>query len=186
MINLLKFGLLFVAWLPLHAATAADFAIKDLSGEQFCLPNAFFEGLRQTFPSIAQCTPHPVGTIEVVITPEQGELPIECFEFEGRSSCMYAGNIYIAAHYQGQWLVKTGYTWTPVDLTQLQPRKQWVPWGGIGSMGDIIYVANIDLNTSKYVPPPEGFEVYVGIAPPGGPNFTLRTVAKIYPVTKSE
>lgn len=179
-----KLGLLLAAWLPLQAATAADFAVKDLSGAQDCWPTGFWESIQATLPGVTQCYRHPVGMIEVNITPESGELPIQCYEFEGRSSCMYVADIYVAAHYQGQWLAKTGYTWAPVDIAQLLPTKQWGPWGGTGSLGHNIYVAEIDLNTSQYVPPPEGFEVYVGIAPPGGPNFTPSTVAKIYPVVK--
>lgn len=186
MTNLFKLSLLLFAWLTLPTAMAANFAIRDLSGEQSCLPAAFMEGLRPTFPSIAQCSPNPVGTIELFITPEQGELPIQCHEFEGRSFCMYAADIYFAAYYQGQWLAKTGYTWTPVDLTKLQPTLRWGPWGGTTGHGATFYVSEIDLSTSQHVPPPEGFEVYVGIAPPGGPSFTARSVAKIYPVPKTQ
>jgi len=184
MIKFLKFCLLFVAWLPIQAATAADFAIKDLSGEQSCISEAFVEALRQTFPEIGRCSSNPIGTVEVIITPEPGELPIQCHEYEERSFCMYSADIYMAAHYQGQWLAKTGYVWTPVDLAKLQPTSHWGPWGGTSRQWSTFYVADLDLNTGRHVPPPEGFEVYVGIAPPGGPNFTLRSVAKIWPVAK--
>lgn len=179
-----KLTLCLAALLPFSAALAADFAVRDISGEQYCLPDAFVAGLRETFPSIAQCSPYPAGTVALTITPEAGELPIRCYEVAGRSSCMYAADIYVAAHYQGQWLAKTSYAWTPVGLAQLQPIAHWTPWSGTQSMGYSIEAGVIDLDTSQYVPPPAGFEVYVGIAPPGGPNFAPRAVAQIYPVAK--
>jgi hypothetical protein len=177
-------GLALAALLAALPATAAEFAVKDLSGEQYCLPEAFWEALQASFPSVSRCSPHPTGTIEVVITPEAAELPVECHDDgAGGSFCMYAADIYLAAQYQGRWYAKTtSHAWTPVDdLAQLPAASHWAPWGGTGSLGFQFHVHPIDLNTSQFVPLPEGAEVYVGIAPAGSRSFTPKTVTKIHP-----
>lgn len=174
-------GLALAAMLAVLPATAAEFAVKDLSGEEFCLPEAFGESFS---PAVARCAPHPTGTIEVVITPAAGELPIKCYDSEVSGKfCVYAADVYLAAQYQGQWYAKTTYTWMPVDdLSQIPASSHWAPWGGTGSLGYLFYLSNIDLNTSQVVALPEGAEVYVGIAPAGSRSFTAKTVARIYPV----
>lgn len=179
-------GLALAAMLSALPATAAEFAVKDLSGTETCIPEAFWEGLLVTFPSAARCYPQPVGTIEVVITPQAGELPVDCHDNgQGGQFCMYAADIVLAARYQNQWYAKTTpYAWTPVgDLSDPPAASQWGPWAGTGSLGLFYYLSSIDLNTSQFVPLPEGTEVYVGIAPAGSRNFTPQTVAKIYPVS---
>jgi hypothetical protein len=178
-------GLALAALLSALPATAAEFAVKDLSGEMFCLPEAFGEALQTLSPSAALCSPHPAGTIEVVITPEADELPVECHDSDvsGRF-CMYAADVYLAAQYQGRWYAKTtSYAWTPVDdLAQLPAASHWAPWGGTGSLGFQFYANSIDLNTSQVVALPEGTEVYVGITPAGTRRFAPEMVTRIYPL----
>lgn len=179
-------GFALAALLSALPATAAEFAVKDLSGEQYCLPEAFLEALQTSFPGAVRCSAHPAGTIEVVITPAADELPVECHDSEaGGSFCKYAADVYLAAQYQGRWYAKTtSYAWTPVDdLAQLPAASHWAPWGGTGSLTFQFDANSIDLNTSQVVALPEGTEVYVGIAPAGSRNFTARTVTRIYPVS---
>jgi hypothetical protein len=180
-------GLALTALLTTLPATAAEFAVKDLSGTETCLPEEFWEGLLATFPSAARCYPQPVGTIEIVITPAAGELPVECHDNgQGGQFCMYAADVVLAARYQNQWYAKTtSYSWTPADdLSQLPAASHWAPWGETASLSYQFYVSPIDLNTSQFVALPEGTEVYVGIAPAGTRSFTAKTVAKIWPVSK--
>jgi len=134
-------------------------------------------------PPSPQCSTNPVGTVELVITPEPGELPIKCYDSGNNGNlCMYSADFYIAAHYRGAWFNKTGYAWTPVDISRIPAVTAWPPWSGTGSMGYEINVGELNLNTSKFDPPPEGFEVYAGIAPAGSAAFAPGMVAKVYPV----
>lgn len=178
-------GLALAALLAALPATAAGFAVKDLSGQTYCLPAAFQEALSARAPSTPLCSPHPPGTIEVVITPKAAELPVECHDDgAGGSFCMYAADIYLAAQYQGRWYAKTtSHAWTPVDdLAQLPAASHWAPWGGTASLGFQFYANSIDLNTSRVVALPEGTEVYIGITPAGTRRFAPEMVTRIYPL----
>jgi len=185
--SLIKCSLLLAPLLLAHPATAARFAVKDLSGEQRCLPTAFLpflQTIQSAYPSASLCSNYPVGTVSVVITPEPGELPIKCYDNGNNGNfCMYSANLYIAAHYRGKWFTKSGYAWTEVDISKIQPRTAWPPWSGTGSMGYDIEAGELNLNTSKVDPPPEGFEVYVGITSADSTIFAPSMVAKVYPVS---
>lgn len=173
---------LLMAFLPVYPATAAKFEVMDVSGEEWCLRAI------QPLPadSLASlCSKYLPGTSRVIVTPEPGELPTKCYDNGNNGNfCMYSANFYIAARHQGKWLVKNGYAWTPVDISQIPATTAWPPWGGTHSMAYDVYTGEIDLNTSKAVPPPEGFEVWVGIAPAGNAVFTPSMVARVYPVTQ--
>lgn len=177
-------GFVLAAMLTALPATAAEFAVKDLSGETYCLPEAFRAALQTISPSLSLCMTHLPGTVEVVITPAADELPVECHDNEaGGKFCAYAADIYLAAQYQGRWYAKTtSYSWTPVDdLTQLPAASHWAPWGATGSLGFHFHLGSIDLDTNQSIPPPAGIEVHVGIVPAGTRDFTPRTVTRIYP-----
>lgn len=178
-------NLLLALLLLTSPAMAAKFVVKDVSGEPACVPAAFVQSLVPGFYGDQYCNPNPAGTVEVIVTPEPGELPIACYDNgSGGKFCMYSAGFYIAAYYQGQWMTKTGYAWTPVDMSQIQPNGYWPPWSGTTSMGYLIEVGELNLNTSMFDPPLAGIEVYFGLAPAGKPVFTPNMVAKVYPVSK--
>ncbi len=177
--------LLLLALLPVHPAIAAKFEIIDVSGEKWCL--------RTIQPLLADsftpplCSKYLPGTSRVIVTPDPGELPVKCYDNGNNGNfCMYSANLYIAARYQGRWLVKSGYGWTPVELSQIPSTTAWPLWSGTGSMAYDIFAGEIDLNTSKAVPPPEGFEVWVGINPAGSTSFTPAMVARVYPLPNQD
>jgi len=180
--SLTKYALLVAPLLLILPASAAKFEVVDKSNEKWCFNTA------QPIPAnspIPQCSFFPSGTVRVTITPEPGELPTKCYDNGNNGNfCMYSANLYIAAYYRGKWLVKNSYTWTPADISQIPATTAWPPWGGTHSMAYDVYAGEIDLNTSKAVPPPEGLEVWVGISPAGRSEFTPGTVARIYPVPK--
>jgi hypothetical protein len=177
--SLIKFSLLLAPLLLAHPATAAKFAVKGISGEQWC-----WKAMQQAFPFDSLCSTYPVGTVSVVITPEPGELPIKCYDSgNGGNFCMYSADFYIAAHYRGKWFTKSGYAWTEVDISKIPATTAWPPWSGTGSMGYEIGAGEINLNTSQVDSPPEGFEVYVGITPAGSTVFAPNMVTKVYPVS---
>lgn len=181
---LIKCGLLLAPLLSVCPATAAKFAVKDISDKQWCWPAAFLQAMQASHPLLPQCTTNPVGTVELVITPEPGELPIKCYDSGNNGNfCMYSADFYIAAYYREAWFNKTGYAWTPVDILRIPAVTAWPPWAGTGSMGYEINVGELNLNTGKFDPPLEGIEVYAGIAPAGSAVFAPGMVAKIYPVS---
>lgn len=172
--------MLLAALLADTTAMAAKFEVKDVSGQQSCLPAAF---PLVDFPLATRCYPLPAGTVEVVITPEPGELPIKCYDnFRGGEFCTYAADFYVVARHDGQWLTRNTYAWEPVDIAQLPATTQWPPWGGTTSMGYVVYASGIHWDDCcKMIPPPEDFEVWVGLTPIGSPSFAPELVHKVYP-----
>lgn len=183
---ILSTSLVFLVGLAGPAA-AAKFSVKDLSGTPNCSYwNAI--GANGTHPE-PSCYPNPDGTLEVTITPEPDELPVNCHDASGRivigntgSFCTYAASFYVAANYRGHWFVKPGYVWTPVEIANISPATQWPLWSGTKSMAYIVHVGELNLNTGSFDPPFPGLEVYVAIAPLGAPSFSPAMVAKVYPV----
>ncbi len=171
--------LLLVSALP---AVAAKFVVQDVSGQQQCLPAAFLQMLKSGGGDPAPCWSYPAGTVQVTITPAPGELPVQCDGARSGALCAYAANFYIAAYYQGSWRVKSPYAWTPIDLSQITPVTQWPIFDG--RFSDIIYVADLDLNTSRFDPPPSDIDVYVALATMGVTNFAPNLVVQVYPVPK--
>lgn len=175
----LKSGLLIALLVGLSPATAGKFKVEDLTGKQWCL------GKEENWPKdylFQRCSGYLPGSVGVVVTPDPGELPIECHDNgSGGSFCQYAADIYVVARHQGQWLVKAGYTWRVVDFADLAPTTRWPPWSQTASMGYDINVAAIDLNTSRAAPIPEGFEVWMGLTPAGSKIFTPKLIQQVYP-----
>lgn len=160
-----------------HSATAAEFAVKDVSGESWCL-NAL-----PTAIGGALCSSYLPGSLRITVTPEAGELPVACFgDGRGGKHCSYAARIFFAARHGDGWYAKNTYGWEPVDISRLQATTKWPPWSGTASMTYDLHVGAIDLATSQGVPPPEGLEVFIGLAPEGSMVFKPGLVARIYPV----
>lgn len=182
--TLTQWAALLALAFPFFPAQAADFSVRDLSGTEYCLPTAFYEAVREWSADITRCSPYPAGMVEVLVTPAAGELPVSCYgNGAGGEFCMYEADVYLAAYHDGQWLAKTTYDWVPTGLDQLVPYSHWAPWGGTRALGFTVHAGTIDLNTSRYAPPPEGFEVYLGLTPKGSKTFTPGLVKRIYPVT---
>lgn len=175
----LKNALLLALLITLSPAMGATFKVEDLTGKQWCF------GKEENWPKdslFPRCSDYLPGSVGVVVTPEAGELPIECRENgNGGNFCQYAADIYVVARHHGQWLVKNGYTWRAVEFADLAPLTRWPPWSQTASMAYHIDVAVIDLNTSRAAPIPEGFEVWMGLSPSGSKAFTPALIHQVYP-----
>lgn len=159
-------------------AMAATFSVVDLSGKQDCSTMTGITSLN----IVDTCSLNPPGTVQVNITPQAGEFPTTCHNFDSGSFCAYNANFYVAARYQNSWYSKPRYTWTPITPDQLAPTISWPLFAGTGTMSYVVRVGELNTNTGRFDLPLPGIEVYVGIAPFGSPVFTPNTVKQIYPV----
>jgi hypothetical protein len=173
--------------LPYGPVHAASFTVEDLSGTQRCLYSNLLVALSPNAASVAtQCKAIPANTVAVVVTPETGELPLECKDFEGYGQfCNYAFDVFLAASYRNQWFARTErFEWVPVaDLSLISPESWINGWIGNDTIGLEFFLGFSNLPTGQVTALPEGAEVYLAIAPAGTRNFTPQTVKKIYPVT---
>lgn len=170
---------LLIAWWATAPAWAAKFTVADLTGKQWCF------GKEEAWPKdsiIPRCSDYLPGTVGITVTPEPGELPIQCHgDFQGGEFCTYAADIYVVARHNGQWLIKNSDAWKAVDIAQLAPVTKWPPWSGTTSLGYHVDVAAIDLSSGRAIPPPAGFEVWVGLTPAGSKSFAPGLIKQVYP-----
>lgn len=179
---------LVFAGAPSGPVLAASFAVENLSGTQRCIPNSLWQALAPYAGSNASpCATTPVDTVAVVVTPEEGELPLQCEgnETAGITYCSYAADVFLAARYRDQWYVRTPpFEWAPVaDFSRIPVAQPTGSWRDDVSLGFEFFLGFFDTTTGQSLALPDGTEVYIGIAPAGSRSFTAKTVTRIYPTS---
>jgi hypothetical protein len=176
--------LLFAAMLMTPSASAAQFAVKDVSNTIITCDSPLLQHLRA-----GTCIGYGPKTLLLTITAAPNEFKLRC----SGQFCSPGYDTYIVALYQGRPYLYT-YGWPrwqllPADVSNARPTIPWrLPFSSLTFSGKIEYSDTFQLNLDDtyddHLPaglPFAGLEIYAGVSPVGQKVFTPDTFRRIWP-----